>query len=345
MFIKYGMDKPSNKGELMNKYVTYVAVIAAIVLVLLATFVYVNMQNNNGLQPTPTPFQSIVLTDDEGFNTTLDAYPQRIVSLAPGNTQILFAVGAGAKVVGLTDYDNYPYNFSAWIESGNMTSIGGYSTPNKEAIVSLQPDLILATPIVNADVATLRSLGYKVIVINSRNVQGVLEDITLVGRAVGTDAKAAELVASINSQIDNVSAKIAAANITERAKVYYEIWGPPAGDMMSAGGTSWVNDLISKAGGINIFANEADQWPTISSETVVQKNPDVIILPTGMGMGSFYGSVDQVKARSGWNSMSAIVNNRVVVIDGDLFAEVGPRIGEQINTIAKALYPSLFNSP
>ena len=116
---------------------------------------------------------------------------------------------------------------------------------------------------------------------------------------------------------------------------------------MSAGNNSFINDVISKAGGINIFQNETEQYPTVSSETIVYDNPDVILLPTDMantGEAPFYGSVDQVKARPGWSTISAVQNNRVVVVNGDLFAEAGPRIAEQIAAAANAFYPELFNS-
>jgi iron complex transport system substrate-binding protein len=117
---------------------------------------------------------------------------------------------------------------------------------------------------------------------------------------------------------------------------------------MSAGGTSFINDVLVKAGGINIFGDESQQYPVISSETIVQKNPDVILLPSQMantGEAPFYGTVDDVKARPGWSSISAIQNDRVIIVSGDLFAEAGPRIGDQIAAAAKAFYPELFNSP
>jgi len=344
-----------------SKIVTYAAVIVAIVAVLSSAFIYTNMQgqiNDLKSQPTPTPNPTstptaspsvtaspaavnMTLVDDEGYPTTFTSIPQRVVSLAPSNTQIVFAIGGGNKVVGVTDYDNYPYNFTAWIAAGNMTSIGGFSTPNMEAIASVHPDLILATTINDPDVVTMRNLGYKVLVLNPNDVRGDLQDIALVGRALGADDAAATLVGNINTKITAITSKIAAANFTSKPLVYYEIWWNPE---MSAGGTSWVNDIITKAGGVNIFANETDQWPTVSSETVVQMNPDFILLPTGMGSGTFYGSVSDVAARPGWSSINAVKNNRIVVIDGDLFAESGPRVAEQITAIAQVLYPSLFNS-
>jgi iron complex transport system substrate-binding protein len=151
------------------------------------------------------------------------------------------------------------------------------------------------------------------------------------------------LVNSLNNQINAITAKIAAANLT-KPLVYYEVWTPP---LMSVGNTSFINDVISKAGGRNIFENETQQYPTVSSEVIVQKNPTVILLPTDManpGEAPFYGSVDQVKERPGWSSISAVQNNRVIVVNGDLFAEAGPRIAEQIAAAAQAFYPELFNS-
>ena len=323
-----------------NKNIIYIATIIIIVSIVSAAFIYINYNTTSNQTAAQN---NITLVDDEGYVTNLTSVPQRIISLAPSNTQIVFAIGAGNKVVGVTDYDHYPYNFTAWIAAGNMTSVGGFSTPNKETIASLHPDLILATSINDPDVVTLRNLGYKVLVLNPNNVTGVLQDISLVGRATGADQNATALVDTINNQISAITAKIAAANET-KPLVYYEVWNDP---LMSAGSTSFINDVIVKAGGQNIFGNETQQYPTVSSETIVQKNPDVILLPTDManpGEAPFYGSVNQVKARPGWNAINAVKNNRVVVVDGDLFAEAGPRIGDQIDAAAKAFYPDLFNS-
>jgi len=322
-----------------NKTILYVVTAIIIIVIISSAFIYANY---SGLTNQTPAQKSITIVDDEGYTTNLTSTPQRIISLAPSNTQILFAVGVGDKVVGVTDYDHYPYNFTAWIAAGNMTSVGGFSTPNKETIASLNPDLILATPINDPDVVTMRSLGEKVIVLNPNDINGVLKDITIVGKATGANQNATTVVNSLNTQINSIEAKIAAANLT-KPLVYYEVWTPP---LMSAGSTSFINDVIEKAGGQNIFENETQQYPTVSSETIVAKNPDVILLPTDManpGDTPFYGSVDQVKERPGWSSISAVQNNRIIVVDGDLFAEAGPRIGDQIAAAAKAFYPTLFN--
>ena len=321
----------------MKKNLIIIAAVAIIVIVL-AAFIYINYYSPNNSNNT-----NLTVIDDEGYETTFTTIPQRIISLAPSNTQILFAIGVGDKVVGVTDYDHYPYDFAAWIAAGNMTSIGGFSTPNKETIASLNPDLILATTVNGPDVVTLRDLGYKVLVLNPNDVNGILDDISMVGKATGVDQDAATLVNSLTNQINEIETKIISANLP-KPRVYYEVWTPP---LMSAGATSFLNDVISKAGGINIFENETQQYPTVSSETIVQSNPDVILLPTEMantGEAPFYGSVDEVKARPGWNTINAVKNNRVIIVSGDLFAEAGPRIAEQITIAAQAFYPELFNS-
>jgi iron complex transport system substrate-binding protein len=323
-----------------NKNIMYIATIIIIVSIVSAAFLY---SNYSATSNETTNQKNIMVVDDEGYTTNLTSVPQRIISLAPSNTQILYAIGVGNKVVGVTDYDHYPYNFTAWIAAGNMTSVGGFSTPNKETIASLQPDLILATTINDPDVVTLRSQGYNVLVLNPNDVKGILQDISMVGKATGADQNATALVASINDQITAITTKIASANVA-KPLVYYEVWNPP---LMSVGSTSFISDVIAKAGGQNIFENETQQYPTVSSETIVQQNPTVILLPSEMantGEAPFYGSVDMVKARPGWNSISAVQNNRVVVVSGDLFAEAGPRIAEQIAVAAKAFYPELFNS-
>jgi iron complex transport system substrate-binding protein len=322
-----------------NKVIIYIAAIITIAAVASAAFIYIHYSAQASNSQLSAGGISVV--DDEGYVTTLTFIPQRIVSLAPSCTQILFAIGDGPKVVGVTSYDNYPYNFTAWAAAGNMTIDGGYGTPNMEVIASLHPDLILSDNINDASLPSMRALGYKVIVLNPSTVTGIEQDIMLVGRATGAQTEATAVVANISSTISNIQAKIAAANITTTPTVYYEIWSNP---LMSIGAGSWISDAIAKAGGVNIFENVSQAYPTVSSETVVQLDPSVIILPSGSGGMAFYGSVAQVEARPGWNTISAVQNGRVYIINQDLFAEASPRVGELVQDIADCLYPQLFNS-
>ncbi len=321
-----------------TKTILAIAIIA--ILSVSVVYIYYATQNSN-----PPQTGQITIVDDQGTETILPAVPQRIVSLAPSVTPILYEIGVGDKVVGLTEYDDYPYNFTAWFEAGNMTKVGGFSTPSMEAIASVNPDIIFTTNINEASIPNMRQLGYKVVVVGPTSIEGIYSTINLIGKATGAEASATSLVDSLKTQISNVESKIAAAQIADKPTVYYEVWYDSSG-VMSAGAASWINDVISKAGGINIFADETQEYPTTSSEVIVQKNPDVVLLPTGMGTGTpFYGSVEEVIARPGWSAISGIKNDRLYVIDQDLFSEPGMRVADQVEIVAKCLYPQIFTSP
>ncbi len=198
------------KENMNKKFAIYIAAVVIIVLIVSGAFIYSNY--NPGSNNTGT--QNLSVIDDEGYATNFTSVPQRIISLAPSNTQILFAIGVGERVVAVTDYDHYPYDFAAWIAAGNMTSIGGFSTPNKETIASLNPDLILATPINDPDVVTLRDLGYKVLVLNPNDVNGVFKDISIVGKATGADQNATTLVNSLTSKINAIEDQNSSRKLT-----------------------------------------------------------------------------------------------------------------------------------
>ena len=311
----------------------------ALIAILSASAVYVVYSTQNPSQPQ----QGLTITDSEGYKTTLTGVPQRIISIAPSVTPILYEIGVGNKVVGLTDYDDSPYNFTAWFEAGNMTTVGGFSTPNMEAVISLQPDVIFTTDINDAILPNMRELGLKVIVVGPKNIEGIYQTINLIGKATGAEANATAVVSRLTDKVNSVVATINAANVTEKPKVYYEVWSDNAG-YMTIGGSAWMNDIINKAGGNNIFSNETQEYPMTSLEIIVQNNPDVILLPTDMGGAPSYGSVDQVKARAGWNHINAVTNDRVYVLDADLLNEPGIRVADQVQAIAACLYPNLFPS-
>jgi len=324
----------------MNPKYIIIAAVVAVALLASAAFVYIYYQGQAAESEKIKNLQNLV--DDHGYVTSLAAYPNRIISLAPSTTEILFALDLGDKVVAVTDYDNYPYNFSAWVAAGNMTSVGAFDKPNIEVIASLDPDLILATAGVQGEtIDTLRDLGYKVLVLDPANSSGVFKNIELVGKATGKNAEATSLVNSLSSRIDAVVSKVASA--TSKPKVYYEVWYDPT-SLWSAGSKAWQNELIEKAGGINIFADQQLDYFQSSAEAVVDRNPDVIVLPAGgMGFGPpFWGSIDEVKARPAWNTISAVQNDRLYQIDSDVIARAGPRVADAIEALAEFFHPELF---
>ena len=323
-------------------YLIVLAVIAVLVVASVGAVLLYSGQNNSAPTPSPSPSPSaspITLVDNTGATVTLNAYPQRIVSLAPANTQILFAVGAGDNVVGVTDYCNYPYNFSAWVEAGNMTSIGSYYGPAIEPIVALNPDLVLAS-LGSSDAADqLRSLGYKVLTLNPTDLNGVLQNIILVGKATNHEAQATTLVNSLQQRIDVVVNAV--ANATTRPKVYDEIWSDP---YMSVGQATFIDGLIYLAGGQNIFGNATTAYPIVSSEAIIEQNPDVIIFPSSMGVTDFWGTFADVANRPGWNTINAVKNNVMYTINGDMINQPGPRQVDALEILAKIIHPEIFGS-
>ena len=272
----------------MRKTIVFTLAIIIVVALVAAVYFYVSHTNHS------TPFQGGDLVDDFGYSLTLTEPPERIVSLAPSNTEILFAVGAGDKVVGVTDFCNYPYDFAAWIEAGNMTSIGNYYGPSTEPIVALNPDLVLATTGSEDAAENLRNLGYNVLIIEPRNLTFVLRDILLVGRATNNYDQAAALESELRQRIDAISTQAEGATTTP--KVYHEVWNEP---LMSAGPGTFIDELITLAGGQNIFNDATASWPIVSSEAIIDKNPDVMIFPNMyMGVANFYETIDSVKNRT-----------------------------------------------
>jgi len=248
-------------------------------------------------------------------------------------------VGAGGLVVGVTDWDKYPYNFSAWVEAGNMSSIGNYYQPAIEPIMSCTPDLVVAS-LGSVDVADqLRALGYKVLTLNPTNLDGVLQNMITIGKATGHEAEAEAVVASLQQRIDAVVNAVQAA--TTRPTVYHEIWSDP---YMSVGKGTFVDNAIRMAGGQNIFENATDAYPVVSSEAIISENPDIMVFPTQMGVDSFWGDYSTVAARAGWSTISAVVNQKMFTVNGDIIDEPGPRQVDSLEILAKIIHPEIFGA-
>jgi len=319
-----------------TKYIISAVVIIAIIIG--AAFIYVYYQGQTAAQLEALHN----LVDDSNYPTSLDAIPNKIISMAPSTTEIAFALGLDDKVVAVSNYCDYPHNFSAWIAAGNLSSIGDFTDPNMEVIADLEPDLILATAGVQGPtITTLRNLGYKVLVLNPSNISGVLRDIELVGNATGKMAEAKAIIDDINSRMAVVVNTV--ANAASKPTVYYEVWYDPT-SLWTAGYKAWQNELIEKAGGVNIFADQDLEYFQSSGEAVIERDPDVILLPAaGMGYGEpFWISLDAVKSRPGWSSISAVQNDRLCTVDSNTIARAGPRVIDAVEELAEAFHPELF---
>jgi iron complex transport system substrate-binding protein len=294
------------------------------------------------------------MADDYRPMTDLTVYPKRIVSLSPSSTEILFAVGAGPKVVGVTDYCNYPPDLKARIEAEELTRVGGYWNPSIETIFELKPDLVLVSTakctvktneckvnckrrceITEQIAAHLRSLGLKVLTLGPHSMNDILDNILLVGRASGNTVEASKLVKKLRQKIDTVIKKSKEAS--HKPKVYFEVWNDP---YMSVSSGTWIGDIINLAGGANIFGEKISEWPIINSEDIVQRNPDIIVFPVIPGVPRFWGSFKDVNKRLGWKNVNAVRNGHLYEVPRDFISRPGPRLVKALEIMEKFIHPS-----
>jgi len=274
----------------------------------------------------------LTVTDDLGREVTIHKQPETIVSLAPSNTEILFALELGDRVIAVSEYCNYP------LEVQNKIKIGGFSTVNIEKVVSLKPDLVLATGGVQETVVEeLERLGLSVIALDAKSIEDVLENIRLVGRAAGQLETARELAANLEQRIKAVTDKIKDLPDSQRPRVFYEVQYEP---LMTAGPGTFIDDLIHLAGATNIASDAATKYPVYNLETLIDRNPEVIII--SVGHGSIAASVEGVKSRGRWRILDAVKNNRVYGIDADLVSRPGPRIVDGLEEIVRFIHPELY---
>ena len=274
--------------------------------------------------------ESVSVVDDAGRTVEIVKNPQRLVSLAPSNTEILFALGLGDKVVGVTDFCDYPEEAKA------IEQVGTYFEPNIEMIFSLSPDLVLAIPDVPEVVAKLEELGIPALILDPSDLEGILADIQLVGQATGAETEAEALVSELRGRIAVVTEK--AGEAKERVRVFCEIDATDPSKPWASGPGSFMDAMIRLSGGTNVAAGADSPWPQLSAEEIIAKDPDIIILAD-----SEYGvTAESVGERPGWDVITAVKEGAIYDIDDDLISRPGPRIVDGLETVAKIIHPELF---
>ena len=274
----------------------------------------------------------LTVTDSSGRNVTILKQPETIVSLAPGNTEILFALGLGDKVIAVSEYCNYP------LKAQNKIKIGGFSTVNIEKVVDLEPHLVLATcGVQEAIVEELERLGLTVIALAAKSIEDVLENIILAGKAAGELETARKLTSNLEQRIKAVTDKTKDLPDSQRPRVFCEVEYDP---LMTAGPGTFINDLIHLAGGVNIASDAVTKYPVYNLEILIERNPEVIII--SLGHGSIVASVEGVKSRERWQIIDAVKNNHVYGINADIVSRPAPRIVHALEEIAKYIHPELF---
>ncbi|MFI8577998.1 ABC transporter substrate-binding protein [Rossellomorea aquimaris] len=274
--------------------------------------------------------ESYSVTDDRGEEVTFEKVPETVISLQPSNTEILFAIGAGEKVIGATEFDNYPE------EAKEIKRVADSMTVNAEEVIALKPDAVIAyTTGDDAGVKQLEEAGLTVFVIQSaQTFEDVYGDIEQIATVMGVEKKGNELVDGIKGQISDVKEKV--GTLKEKEQVYFEI--SPSPDIYTAGAETFQQEILETGGVENIFGDQKG-WVKVAEEEIIKRNPNMILTTVGY--------VDEptaeIKSRESWKDVNAVKNDQVHFLDSDIMSRPGPRIGEAVELTAKTVYPDLFS--
>ena len=283
-------------------------------------------------EPPAAPAGGLEFTDGLERSVTLPGPAQRIISLAPSNTEVLFAVGAGAQVVGADEFSDYPEEAKA------LTKVGGsFGEFNTETLVSLQPDLVLASELNPPElVGVLEDLGLTVYYLkNPVELEGVYENLRIVGELTGHQEEAEALAQSLEQRVAAVVEK--AAGVTERPKVFYELDASDPDAPYTAGPGTFMDSLIQMAGGQNVAGVLDTPWAQMSAEELLVQNPDIILL----GDAAYGITPESVAARPGWENMEAVKNDQIHPFDDNLASRPGPRLVDALEALMELLHPEL----
>ena len=275
------------------------------------------------LAPADPAFTSPrTVTDALGRRVVVPPAPSRIVSIAPSVTEVLFALGLGARVVGVSSADDYPA-----AELRDKPRVGGVVL-DVERIVRLRPDLVLGMPsLQRAQLDRLIASRLPVVAVDARTLSEVYEQIRFIGRLTGMETKATRLVSLLLLREATVRRAI---NGRVAPRTYIEIWAEP---LITVGGDTFIDDLVRRAGGRNIFTSLRG-FPQVSAEAVLKANPEVVVLthPQGRPVG----------ARPGWGAIAAVRNSRVAQVDGSLLSRPGPRAVAGLELLARVIHLEAF---
>lgn len=272
----------------------------------------------------------VEVSDGLGNMVSIEEEPEKIVSLNPSSTEMIFALGLGDKVVGVSSNCNYPE------EATTKEIVGDYEGINLERVVELDPDLVLVYGFIDEeDAAVFEGAGITVISFLGESIAEVVENIKILGKATGQNQEAEELTDAMLEKKDEIVEKV---KDQESVKVFYEIWHDP---LMGAGKGSFMDELITLTGAQNIAEDADGAYPQYDVEQLIERDTDVYL--TSQAMDDI--TEESIKARPGYESLTAIKNDRIHLFKGteaDMVSRPGPRIVDALELVAKAIYPDAF---
>jgi len=268
-------------------------------------------------------FASRTVTDQAGRTVILPDHPHRLICLLPSVVDDVYALGAGSDVIAVSDYTKYPS------EAARKPSIGIPLTPSIETIVSLHPDLVIASADSNREetIRQLEQVGVTIFVLNPHGIEGILSSISSLGEAIGREDAATRLVSQLRARLDAVRSRVKDKPILT---VFLPIWYDP---IITIGKHAFITEIIAAAGGKSITEEIPQEWPQISLETMIERKPDALVLVQGSRM-----SIADVENRPGWKTLTAIRNHHVYIVD-DRMELPSPVAFDALEDLARQLHP------
>jgi iron complex transport system substrate-binding protein len=285
-------------------------------------------------EPSATP-PELTFVDGLGRTVILTGPAQRVVSLAPSNTEILFAVGAGGQTVGRDEFTDYPD------EAIQLPAVGGsWGGYDLEKIVELKPDLVLAAEINTADqVQAIADLGLTVYLLaNPVTLDEMYTNLEIVAHMTGHETETASMIESLKARVDVVVENVKRTAEDDRPLVYYELDASDPNAPFTAGAGTFVDTLIALAGGVNLGGSLDSPWAQISAEKIIELNPIIILL----GDAAYGESPESVAKRSGWKDIDAAKNGNIYPFDDNLVSRPGPRLVDGLEALVKIIHPELY---
>jgi ABC-type Fe3+-hydroxamate transport system substrate-binding protein len=263
------------------------------------------------------------LTDDVGRSVTVPDHPHRLICLMPSLVDDVYALGASSEVIAVSDDTKYP------LEAKTKAKVGPPLSPSLETIVSLHPDLVLASGELNRGetVSELQKLGISVFTVMVHGIDGIYKSIASIGRALNREQEADRLVGSLKEREKVVRQRVAGKPVVN---VLMPIWYDP---VMTIGKNAYITGLIEAAGGHSVTSDLDEEWPEISLESVLARAPDALLLVRGSKM-----SVEAIRTRPGWRMMAAVKNNRIYYVD-DRIESPSPVALDALEDLAKQFHP------
>lgn len=276
----------------------------------------------------PLISHAAVYFDSLGRKIELSDAPKRIISLAPSITEILYFIGLGDRLVGVTMFSYYPE------EAKKKPKVGPYSEINIERVISLNPDLVIGTADGNnrGDVEMLEEAGIPVYIVNPRNIDQVLHSIEKIGEVCGVNIRTKRLASNLKQRVMVIKEKL---KMAERPLVLLVINMKP---IISVGRGTMHNDLIKLSGGRNMIESQTIPYPKINMEEIIKKRPDVIII-SSMERGGEFDKAKRAWIR--WSTLPAVQKGDVYLIDSDLIDRASPRIIQGLEEMAKLIHPEI----